>query len=293
MDLKDIQVHYLRKMTQIHLYQRAMRALASKELDSINNLDYRFNLKPEIKEKAYSHHNMSYKKAIDGKDVFFGKTTIGIDEHRLSVHLHTNKQYQWLLAEAYEEFEDCLELLYAYAGMKDINFWPLCDYGNISISELKNKNFDWYLTKAKDKKGSPRSIINSFRSSYPNIKLLETKNALGIDLNLAITLVEHMRHVIVHRAGVVHDKARFTENVLKKSGLFNSGNPSSTNIEFIESYFDVHEQKTIILLIEQSVQLSTHIVGYYNIFDTLSGFLMTYVDIIVEQLREKTTTPPS
>ena len=77
----------------------------------------------------------------DGTPYFFGHFKSTIEDRRLSVILHKNKQYQWLLSEAYEEFEDFIEAAYAYAGYADNNFWPLKDYGNISLQDLQNKEF--------------------------------------------------------------------------------------------------------------------------------------------------------
>jgi len=97
-----------------------------------------------MKEFAHSLHNMAFRSAKDGERIVFGQKKLSVEDHKLSVFLHKNKQYQWLLSEAYEEFEDCLKYLYAYAGSIDINFWPLADYGNISLNELPKKPFKWF-----------------------------------------------------------------------------------------------------------------------------------------------------
>ncbi len=98
-------------------------------------------------------HNMSFRNAKTGDAIFYGFKELSIEDRYLHVLLHKNKQYQWLLAEAYEEFEDYIENAYAYYGSINNSFWPLRDYGNIFLSELKNKDFYWYVEQARKEKG--------------------------------------------------------------------------------------------------------------------------------------------
>lgn len=241
MDLAEIIECYSSKMTQIHLYQRAMKDIAKKELENLYKYEQSLEQNPEMEEFAHSFHNIAFRRAQDGEHVFFGQKKLSVKDHQLSVVLHKNKQYQWLLSESYEEFEDCLERLYAYAGHTDVNFWPLADFGNISLLESRHKPFKWYEEQASKEKDAPASIINKFRNEYRNITTLETNNRLGVNLYLAITLIELLRHVIVHRGGVVHDKNLFKERVLKKCGLYNSGNPSQDHVDFIGQFFGAGE----------------------------------------------------
>lgn len=286
MDLIKIYDAYSNKMTQIYLYQRAMKEIAKKELEKISEYEKALEERPELKDYSHSYHKMVFRRATDGNFIFFGRKILSIDDRRLSVVLHKNKQYQWLLSESYEEFEDCLEKLYAFAGYVDNNFWPLKDFGNISLNELADRPFEWFEERASNKKDAPSSIINKFRNTYDCIKNVETDNALGINLFLAITLVEFLRHIIVHRGGVVHDKDKFKERVLKKCGLFNSGRPAEAHTTFIDQFFGTGEYENTIVLLEiktyPEIPLDTHI----NVFDVLSGYLMAYIHIIYECLEQ-------
>lgn len=284
MDLSEIIEYYSSKMTQIHLYQRAMKEIAKKELQNLYEYEKSLEQNPEMRKFANSFHNMTFRRALDGRHVFFGKKKLSVRDHQLSVVLHKNKQYQWLLSESYEEFEDCLERLYAYAGHADVNFWPLVDFGNVSLNELRNKPFKWYEEQASKKKDAPASIINKFRNEYLNIKTLESNNGLGVNLYLAITLIELLRHVIVHRGGVVHDKSLFKERVLKKCGLYNSGNPLPEHIDFIEQFFGKGDYENTIILLEIPTEPNIPLDIHINVFDLLSGYLMAYINIISEVL---------
>lgn len=285
MELDEIFNHYTEKMTQIYLYQRAMKALAQKELEKLHEFGEAVKDNPKYKDRPSSIHNMSFRRAIDGKNVFFGQSLMSIDERKRSVVLHKNKQYQWLLAEAYEEFEDCLEGLWAYVGFKNTENWPLQDFGNIRLAELSGKDFEWFQRKAAKKKGAPSSIVNTFRREFPEIQNIEKKNKLGVDLYLAITLIEKVRHVVVHKGGVVEDKDGFFRSVLEGCGLFNSGNPETKNKDFVEVVFGGGQYSNHIILLEiptdPEILLDTHI----NQFDVMGGYMMAYIDVVIGVLR--------
>ncbi|CAK2554421.1 conserved hypothetical protein [Vibrio crassostreae] len=285
MDLDQIFQSYSSKMTQLCLYQRAMQDITKKELEKLAEYENLIKKKPELKEHSSSNHLMAFRMASNGEHYFYGHKKISPKDKYISIFLHKNKQYQWLLSEAYEEFEDCIESLYAYAGFTNNNFWPLNDYGNITLSEIKNKDFNWFEEQAINKKGAPTSIINKFRSSFFEIEKLEEKNELGVNLRLAITLVELLRHVIVHRGGTVLDKSKFRERVLKKSGLYNNGKVSEEHSQLIDSFFGSGDYDKMIVLLEvptnPDIPLDTHI----NVLDLLIGYLMAYIHIIYESLK--------
>lgn len=282
MDLNEIIKSYFKKMTQIHLYQRAMKELAKKEHEKIYEYEKSLEEHPELKEYSHSSHNMIFRRAKDGEYISFGKKKLSIRDRQLSLIFHQNKQYQWLLSEAYEEFEDCLERLYAYVGYIDNNFWPLKDFGSISLNELSQKTFKWFEEQASNKKDAPSSIINKFRNAYDGVKTIETNNALGVNLYLAITLVEFLRHIIVHKSGIVRDRDKFKERILKKCGLFNSGNPSQENMVTIDRCFGTGEYKNTITLLEIPMNLEIPFDIHINVFDVLSGYLMAYIHNIYD-----------
>ncbi|MDH5259753.1 MAG: hypothetical protein OEX07_17195 [Gammaproteobacteria bacterium] len=284
MEIQGIFESYSNKMTQIHLYQDAMRNLAKKELKALYKYEQSLENYPDLKELAASHQNMIFRVAKDGSHRFFGYKKSTIEDKRLEVTLHKNKQYQWLLAESYERFEDFLESAYAFAGFTDNNFWPLRDYGNISLRDIKKKPFTWFEERANKKNNTPSSIINKFRESFPEIAHIEINNGLNINLHLAIVLIEHLRHVIVHKGGTVSDKNDFTERVLNKAGLYNNGNPDKNHVSFIHAHFGVGEYKNTILLLEIKTNPEVPLDTFVDIFGALSGYLMAYAHLIFESL---------
>lgn len=279
-------------MTQVHLYQRAMQSLAQRELEMLHASSTAVERNPDLRDLPSSVHNMTFRRAEDGEHIFFGQRKMSIEDRKLSVVLHKNKQYQWLLAEAYEEFEDCLESVWAYLGHKNSGNWPLQDFGNILLGELPEKDYKWFEERARKKKGGPTAIINSLRLSFPAIKSIDCRNRLGINLYFAITLIEKIRHIVVHKAGIVESRDDFVKLVLESSGLYNSGNPDKDKVEFVTAFFGDGEYQNHIFLLEiptdPEIPLDTHI----NLFAVMCGYMMAYIDLIIRTLQTPSSVSP-
>ena len=121
--------------------------------------------------------------------------------------------------------------------------------------------------------------------SFPNIKKVEEKNELGVNLKLAITLVEFLRHVIVHRGGTVLDKSKFRDRILKKSGLHNNGKVAEEHTQFIDSFFGSGDYDKTIILLEVPTNPEIPVDTHLNVLDMLFGYLMAYVHLIYESLK--------
>jgi hypothetical protein len=74
----------------------------------------------------------------------------------------------------------------AFAAYTDRNFWPLKNYGNISLLELNKQDFDWFVSQANP--DTLKNISERFSKKFPQLKRLEAYNKLGVNLRLAIVL---------------------------------------------------------------------------------------------------------
>ncbi|MFJ7007940.1 hypothetical protein [Pseudomonas putida] len=99
-----------------------------------------------------SVHHMIYHDLRTGHAKSYGAKRFLLDDQIRSAHIHKNRHYQWVLAEAYEAFEDFLEHLYAGIGYVDFDFWPRTDYKNTHYSDLPTKDFEWFLNQVALKK---------------------------------------------------------------------------------------------------------------------------------------------
>lgn len=278
---------FANKLSDIILFQRAVKKTAQKELKYIEEYAAQFQDKPDIVELSSSHDVMYFSDAVNGTATPYAHRVSSIEDRYLSIVLHKNKQYHWLLAEAYEEFADFLERAYAFMGYRDSNFWPMSDFGKISISDLPTKDFNWHLEHARTKRDLPHSILNRFRKQFPEIVDIETNNALNINLALAVTLIEFLRHIIVHNGGKVSDKSKFIERILKKAGLYNNGRYEDSYVQFIESFFGTGEYENTIALLEIKVDMNVPLDVTIDQFGKLTGYLMAYALELYKNIESK------
>lgn len=284
MELKNILDLFYKDMSQIQLYKSAMKELTKKEINKLYKEKELLEKKQFPLEVPTSFQNMAFTNPINGKAVFYGKSEKTIDEKITSVFLHRNKQYCWLFAEAYELFEDFIQNVYAFLGRKDINNWPLKDFGNETYNDLIEKPFKWYVEKAKKKNNIPDSIINRLKKLYPDLDEKLKNNKLNVNLDLVINLIQSLRHIIVHNSGKVVDKDNFIDNVLKNSGLYNNGNPNQVNVDFIKQFFGGNQYENKIMFLEKSYGGSGLL--EFNVFNTIINYLIGSVFIIYSEIEK-------
>ncbi len=284
MNIDDIWQSYSERIAEIELFQRAAKSASGTELKALLQYAEQIEETPELKNITLSSHNMTFRDARSGQIYSYHHRTMSVEDRQREALFRKNKQYQWLLAEAYEEFEDYLFKVYAYCGLTDTNFWPLCDYGNIKLSERDSLDFKWYLEQANKKKGAPRSILESFRKSFSQLHHIEFKNPLGVNLAFAIVLIEKLRHVIVHNGGRTISKENFIESVAKEAGIFNNGNISEEHKQLVEQFFGVNEYENLVALLEIQVQPELPFETYHCRFGILVNFLMAYGHLLHEMV---------
>jgi len=283
MNIREIYERFTRKLTEIEFYQRTAVKTAQQELEALLITEQeREQSWVGIKNFPVSAHSMYYLHATTGKSAIFGGTVSGLEEMKRDVTIRRNKQYQWLLAEAYEELEDLFEHLYAYLGRLDRNAWPLADFGNTLLSELDDKDFSWYLKQAGHKKGAPETILNQLRKRYPELDRLEQHNALGIDFKFIIVFIQKLRHAIVHRGGVVRDLDTVIGEIFKASGIPPKGAKTDAARQFIKDFFRQENSGSTIILIEPVASSSEGGGPAGSNLDILFGYIVSYGVLICE-----------
>lgn len=289
MKVQDLLKDFQEKISLVQSYQRAARGVANSELQKLDAHRQRVAESGDDNSSMMSMMNFNFRSALDGSHIQYGHRRQNVEEVSLALELHLNKQNQWLLAEAYEEFEDFLEAAYASAGYSNNSFWPLSDYGNISLTQLPEKGWDWYLERAKSKKNRPESILSHFRAKLPKFAAAEKDNALGIDLSLSIALITQLRHRIVHSAGKVRDREPFVKGVLESVGLYANGKPAAEHRAYVEGYFFEYPYgDTIGLLDRRHPDSMGPIKIYVSVFDHLVSKLLASAHLLTFFLLERT-----
>lgn len=189
-----------------------------------------------------------------------------IDDDIDSLKNHYNKQYQWLLAEAYEYYEEFLSKLYAYVGYIDNSFWAMKDFVNISSNEISNKDLNWF----KEQSIKPDYIVKQIRKKIPQLVESEKNNFNKIDFKFYITFIEHLRHIIVHKQGITK-KEIFVKKMLEKLGVYNKGNYNKKYDDIINIYFKKRGNKDIIVLLDIPKEM-----GFYSILSPLIENLISF-----------------
>jgi hypothetical protein len=267
-------------MYEIELFHHAARKTANKELRLIREeiKSTEMNNVPEILSSSF--YNITFRDAETGNHLSCAQSKASVKQRYLNAYLHKNKQYQWLLSEAYEEYEDFIEGAYAYCGMKDISFWPLRDYGHITFSELKTKDFTWHVAKSRHKKDKPHSILSQFRNKFTNLVEIEKNNKLQVNLKLAVTLIEQLRHIIVHNGGKVASRSNFVDSVTRKCGLYNNGKPKDDHVKFIEQFFGENEYDNMVTIVEIPTHISGPIERHISRIEVLLEYLLAHAHLI-------------
>lgn len=118
-------------------------------------------------------------------------------------------------------------------------------------------------------------MLRQFRDVLPRMSHVEINNNQGCNLLVAVTLVGHMRHRIVHAGGVINDKPKFAQDIVGKLGY--SGSAMAKHIAFVEQTLLVNKSDGAIYLLNVPAPGSNSFVRiHYNILDDLVRYLLLY-----------------
>jgi hypothetical protein len=279
----NLEAAYARLCTQAAATQRVMRSIRDDALSRLQELKKQDQRRQELGQPvdyAVSLQNMSFRTAIDGKHFFYDFQSHSIADEIEHIVRRTNRQYQWLLAEAYEHFEDFMEHCYAAAALADRSNWPLRDYGEIRADELASVSFERLLSHARAKKDKPQSLLNPLRRRIVMLQQFEQSTATDRNYWFFLHLIEQLRHHIVHTRGQVHSRDDFSRKVLEKCGLFNNGQPEAIYTEWIETYVQPDGDSFSIDLLERRAAPIGPMSVYHSIFDELFDALLAYAHLV-------------
>lgn len=273
MTIQEIFRNFTTAIADIEVYRESVKSATNKEYSHL--LRQKDNADSSGLIGATAFHNMFFLDATSGKPVFYGFRDITIDQAILNLIRHVNRQHQWFLAEAYELFEEFIRHAYAFMGMNNPTQWPLRDFGSIQWNEAQSKDYQWFLEQARAKRDAPLSILRQFRKMLPRMASVELNNRCKCDLQVAVTLIGHMRHQIVHAKGIIGNKKSFAEEVVRKLGY--SGAGMAPHLEFIEQTLLVSPEDGAIYLLNVSKPNSNPPLRfYYDILNNLLRHLLVY-----------------
>ncbi len=180
--------------------------------------------------------SMAFREMRQRQPVFYASSEPNYDELISRLVVSHNRQYQWLLAEAFELFENFLLDAYGCAAAEDSKTWRTQDLKK--IGPHAGQSAAWWVTQARELQHPPppKVVLERLRQ-LPGVREIEVKNAHGVDYKIVLLMIERMRHVIVHNRGQVTSKEDFTQAILTNAGLLSGSLPKPEDAAFIGQYF--------------------------------------------------------
>ena len=267
-------------MADIVLSQRATKELSDIQLRKFNEQE---NLRKEqgLEDDYCSMHNMSFIDHRIGSRIFYSFKKLTIAERMTKVVLKKNREYQFLIMEAYEKFEDSIENIYAYLGENNINFWPLSEFGNKKYNEISSLDFAYYRERAEKRKGGAISIAKMLIERFDCDCVVDQ-----INLKHSIIFIEKIRHIVVHRAGITSEKQSFLEAVAKECGLYNNGSINNIFISYMEYFFGDGVYENTINITEERINKEMPILIERSRFELLLDAMMLCVFILCHESKK-------
>ncbi|NCC84951.1 MAG: hypothetical protein EOM03_12625 [Clostridia bacterium] len=290
MTLDDIWSDFTSAMAEADLMLRKTRSATKTEMKLLLKNEQAMRQHEDDGSRTVSMHNFTFRDIKTGKHIFYDQRDLSIEEAKRHLLLRKNKQYQWLLVEAYEAFEKFLAHLYALVGAACQDCWPMKDYGNVTIAESEKKTFPWYLEQSKRKKDLPHSILNALRKKYSALSATEINNFFGVHLGFAIALTANLRHQIVHARGWTRSKNDFIADTAKVVGGYNNGNIPEQYSAFAKTFFGTGQYDGMIALLEVRTDHNVPIEMYTCRVGILFEILLGYGHALVELVRSNTST---
>ena len=282
MDVPNILEILRNRFVELYLYKGIIQVATDQEIKRISEYLDKCDDSSGHTSSYMSLHNMLFRDLKTGSWVRYGFSRSTAEHHLSMIYKNKNKQYGWLLVEAYEEFECFLEGIYAHVGKTNPNAWHMEEFGRIKMSDLNHKSFEWFRDAVRQKyKFNSRGLLNRIREICPELRGLEEHNALQINLRVAIALTGELRNHIVHSRGIVDDLDEFIKCVLRPCGLWNNGNPRPELTEFIRRHFRATQQDITISLSEiQITPPESPLREFYDVWSELLEYLIAYAHAI-------------
>lgn len=245
--MDDLQNHNIRlerffnEIAALQHYQRLSASIAKQTIADLQARDSDLAKLDAASREVFgsSVHLFTFYNPYTGVILPYSHKRLTLQETEKLVHLHKNKQYQWLLVEAYELFEDFVVSLYESIRS---------DSGEFRLSSDANAS----VPHAELKKKVPQ-IIDLLRKKLPELAKMETENKTDTNLRLHFRMAEKFRHIIVHKNGKTSDPALMTEWILKRANVAGDKVREPAARATIASYVGVDEEAGVIVLVEKPV----------------------------------------
>src|SRR3989338_7424175 len=173
-DLDNIFEEFKERIVHVNFTQSFTKSVSKIALSKLHK-DYEIVRDQDREASVTRMTNMICMDILKNQKVAIGFKDASYAEHAQILLLQHNRQYQWLLVEAYEAFEDFLEKLYAYSGYLDNDFWKVKNFEGKSADEIKKLDLDWFVEKAKNGKLEERGLKEKLKQINAKIDRKSTR----------------------------------------------------------------------------------------------------------------------
>lgn len=219
------------------------------------------------REEHGSTYFVRYKSPSTAVETTITTKTYKLDDQLELNTLHKLKTYQWLLAEAYEVFEDFIERVYADCGVRGSYLWVR----PAGWKHDGSKDLSHYYNPRRKGSGTPFLQLRALRERSAHFRDHEVKK--GQHYRVQFVLVEKFRHLIVHEGGYCRDFKSLMGSICREL----DGTSIDGVRSYVESYFIPHRGAKLIDLLELPVEEGPGaLVGAHQ--DSMAGFFKTLIE---------------
>lgn len=275
--------HFLTHFADIELLERTMRDATTDQHRRL--LENRKRLVDQgLEDLSSSHHNMSFRSLSTGEHIFYHARSRTSEEIRVDLLIHQNKQYQWLLAEGYEAFEDYVEFVYAVGGILHEPLWRPAELLKLKAAWGSNPSLDAYKEWAANPRytGDVLSKMERFRSTFPGMSAVEADSPHYPNPKFQLALIEMLRHVVVHNSGRVKNKDAFVQRIFARSGASPTGVEGPAMLGQIREFLGERNGEIFVHLLDIPVQPLPG--AYVSRIEVLLDLLLAYANYICTEV---------
>ncbi len=210
-------------------------------------------------------YSFSFSSANDGQPISAGMIEHNTDDTLRELALAGIFAQSWLLATAYELYENLLFDLHATAERQLI------------CSLVANNS---------ERSKKPEKILKSFRETLPGMRIREERYRNGIDLSLVPAAAAALRHRIVHRQGTTEDRHEVAKDVVERCQQAGVSRTKRIALEFIAPYFGSGDHQHTVVMARRPIRIE-QLRAYFVPLDDLLKLLAAQGHLIATLLEQK------
>ena len=301
MDIQAIKNNFFYAIEQINLIQTATRfdSQSQRQNLALRNAELKLT-EGSTDDPHYCWEQMISYKLTTGEHFRYGMRSQSFGDAITQSWLHENRKYQWMLAEAYELFEDLIIDLFVFSVLKDPQLWndlkltypKKKNLPNVPVKE--QLNYQWVRDNIEKLPAKVTNFLDIFRKKNLSIQQIEETNFYNINFKFTIVMLAQFRNKIVHARGKITDPDIFIKKIEDESKLtsIQKQKYAYSSNDLVKSFIGkisnkrLHEDTTFcILLVDQPSDMDTGLPITRSRLDFAIRILVSYADTLIDLIK--------